>query len=87
MKKKVKLMENEYQEIYNIFKKLALIDNIPPYKKFKKNLDIFFKLTLDAYVGNMGSKSKAFSKWAEFIGSRDVAIHYLRAVDFWHAYT
>lgn len=85
--KKVELKEDEYQEIYNIFKKLSSTGKIPAFEEFKKNMDTFFQLTFDAYISNMGSKRKAFIKWVEFIGSKDIALDYFRAVDTWHAYT
>ena len=64
--KKVELKEYEYQEIYTIFKKLSKVKNIPTFEKFKENLDTFFELTYDAYVGNMGSNTEAMIKWIEF---------------------
>ncbi len=36
--KKVELKEEEYQEVYTIFKKLTTAENIPPIEVFKKNL-------------------------------------------------
>jgi hypothetical protein len=85
--KKVELKEYEYQEIYTIFKKLSKVKNIPTFEKFKENLDTFFELTYDAYVGNMGSNTEAMIKWIEFMGSEKVALEYFRAVDDWNAYT
>ena len=85
--KKVELKEYEYQEIYTIFKKLSKVKSIPTFEKFKENLDTFFELTYDAYVGNMGSNTEAMIKWIEFMGSEKVALEYFRAVDDWNAYT
>ena len=85
--KKVELKECEYQEIYTIFKKLTTVKNIPTFEKFKENLDTFFELTYDAYVGNMGSNTEAMIKGIEYMGSEKVALKYFRAVDNWHAYT
>ena len=85
--KKVELKEYEYQEIYTIFKKLSKVKNIPTFEKFKENLDTFFELTYDAYVGNMGSNTEAMIKWIEFMGSHKLALEYFKAVDNWHAYT
>jgi len=85
--KKVELKEEEYQEVYTIFKKLTTANDLPPIEQFKKNLDMFFELTYDAYVGNMGSNREAMTKWIEFMGSEKRALEYFRAVDNWHAYT
>ena len=85
--KKVKLKEYEYQEIYTIFKKLTTVKNIPTFEKFKENLDTFFELTYDAYVGYGGGTTEAMMKWIEFMGSEKIALEYLRAVDNWNAYT
>ena len=85
--KKVDLKEVEYLEVYAIFKKLTTAKNIPPIELFKKNLDVFFDLTYDAYVGSMGSNKEAMLNWIEFLGSEKLALEYFRAVDDWHAYT
>jgi len=85
--KKVELKEYEYQEVYTIFKEITTVKNIPTFEKFKENLDTFFELTYDAYVGNMGSNTEAMIKWIEFMGSEKVALEYFRAVDDWNAYT
>lgn len=85
--KKVELKEEEYQEVYTIFKKLTTAESIPPIEVFKKNLDVFFELTYDAYVGSMGSNKEAMANWIDFMGSEKCAIEYFRAVDNWHAYT
>ena len=88
--KKVELKEEEYQEVYTIFKKLTTAENIPPIEVFKKNLDVFFELTYDAYFGlgdKFISKDEAFTKWIKFIGSEKRALEYFRAVDDWNAYT
>ena len=87
--RKVKLKLEEYKEVFNIFKGLCSTKNFPTFKKFKKNLDTFFELTFDAYMGNMGSISnnEAMAKWIEFIGSKKVALDYFHAVDTWHPYT
>jgi hypothetical protein len=85
--KKVELKEHEYQEVYIIFKKLTTTKNIPTFEQFKKNLDIFFELTYDAYVGYGGGTTEAMLNWIEFMGSEKLALEYFRAVDNWHAYT
>jgi len=85
--KKVELKTSEYQEIYAIFKKLTTVKNIPTFEQFKEKLDMFFELTYDAYVGNMGSNTEAMIKWIEFMGSEKRALEYFRAVDNWNAYT
>ena len=85
--KKVELKEYEYQEVYIIFKNITTEKNIPTFEKFKENLDTFFELTYDAYVGNMGSNTEAMIKWIEFMGSEKVALEYFKAVDNWNAYT
>ncbi len=85
--KKVELKETEYQEIYSIFKKLSTAIKIPTFEQFKEKLAMFFELTYDAYVGNMGSNSEAMIKWIEFMGSEKLALEYFRAVDNWNAYT
>jgi len=85
--KKVELKTSEYQEIYTIFKNLSKVKNIPTFEQFKEKLDMFFELTFDAYVGNMGSNAEAMIKWIEFMGSEKVALEYFRAVDDWNAYT
>ena len=85
--KKVELKTEEYQEIYTIFKKLTMPKNIPTFEQFKENLDMFFELTYDAYVGNMGSNAEAMIAWIEFMGSEKLALEYFRAVDDWNAYT
>lgn len=88
--KKVELKEEEYQEVYAIFKKLTTAESIPPIEVFKKNLDVFFELTYDAYMG-LGdifcTKDEAISNWIDFMGSEKRALEYFRAVDDWHAYT
>jgi len=88
--KKVELSEKEYQEVFTIFKKLTTAKEIPPYEQFKKNLDTFFELTYDAYMGlgdKFISKDEAITKWIKFMGSRELSLEYFRAVDSWHAYT
>lgn len=88
--KKVELKEYEYQEVYSIFKKLTTAKKIPTFDLFKINLDTFFELTYDAYFGlgdKFISKDEAFTKWIKFMGSRELALEYFRAVDDWHAYT
>lgn len=87
--KKVNLKEKEYQEVFAIFKKLTT-NKIPLYEQFKKNLDTFFELTYDAYMGlgdKFISRNEAITKWIKFIGSEKLALEYFRAVDSWHAYT
>ena len=86
-RKKVELKEHEYQEVFSIFKKLTIAKKILTFEQFKKNLDTFFELTYDAYVGYGGGKTEAITKWIEFIGSHECALEYFRAVDSWHAYT
>ena len=85
--KKVELKEYEYQEVYTIFKKLTKAKNIPHLELFKTNLNMFFELTYDAYVGYGGGRAEAITKWKKFIGSHQLALEYFRAVDSWHAYT
>ena len=85
--KKVELKTEEYQEIYTIFKKLTTPKNIPTFEQFKENLDMFFELTYDAYVGYGGGTTEAMINWIEFIGSEKYALEYFRAVDNWNAYT
>ena len=85
--KKVELKEYEYQEVYTIFKKITIAKKIPTLELFKKNLDTFFELTYDAYVGYGGGRAEAIMKWEEFIGSHQLALDYFKAVDSWHAYT
>ena len=85
--KKVELKTEEYQEIYTIFKKLTTPKNIPTFEEFKENLDMFFELTYDAYVGYGGNTTKAMITWIEFMGSEKLALEYFRAVDDWNAYT
>jgi len=63
--KKVELKEYEYQEVYTIFKKLTTVKNIPPLDLFKKNLDTFFELTYDAYVGYGGGKTETKASSSE----------------------
>lgn len=87
MKKKVEFTEKEYKEIFEIFTKTSKSENIPNYEEFKINIDKFIELTFDAYISNIGSKDKAFIKWVEYIGSRDIASDYFKAVDKWNAYT
>jgi hypothetical protein len=84
--KKVNLKEREYKEVITIFKKLTTA-KIPPYEQFKKNLDMFFELTYEAYVLYGGGTTEAILNWIEFIGSENLASEYFRAVDSWHAYT
>ena len=85
--KKVELKEKEYQEVFTIFKKLTTAKKIPPYEQFKKNLDVFFELTYDAYVLYGGGTTEAMLNWIEFLGSEKLALEYFRAVDDWNAYT
>ena len=85
--KKVELKENEYQEVYTIFKKLTKVKIIPTFEQFKTNLDTFFELTYDAYFGFGGTKYEAIKKWIAYMGSHKLALEYFRAVDDWHAYT
>lgn len=85
--KKEKLTEEKYREIYNIFKKISISRTNHTFEQFKSNLDKFFELTIDAYVGGEGSRDVAISKWIYFIGSDDIAMDYFRAVDTWHAYS
>ncbi|MFX1568940.1 MAG: hypothetical protein ACFFCV_11310 [Promethearchaeota archaeon] len=74
-------------EIYQILKEISKPHIIPNFDKFKKNIDKFIELTFDAYISNIGSKDEAFMKWVKFIGSRELASKYFRAVDAWNAYT
>jgi len=85
--KKVELKEEEYLEVYTIFKKLTTTESIPPIEVFKKNLDVFFELTYDTYVGSMDSNKEAMANWIDFMGSEKRALEYFRAVDNWNAYT
>jgi len=85
--KKVELKEKEYQEVFTIFNKLSKTKKIPPFEQFKTNLDTFFELTYDAYVGYGGGKAEAIRKWEEYIGSHQLGLEYFKAVDSWHAYT
>ncbi len=85
--KKVDLKEFEYQEVFTIFKKLTTTKTIPSLEQFKNNLDTFFELTYDAYVGYGGGTTEAMLNWIEFMGSEKLALEYFRAVDNWHPYT
>lgn len=88
--KKVNLKEEEYQEVFTIFKELTTATKLPAYEQFKKNLDTFFELTYDAYLGlgdKFISRKEAMTNWINFMGSRELALEYFRAVDDWHAYT
>ncbi|UCC21139.1 MAG: hypothetical protein JSV62_07650 [Promethearchaeota archaeon] len=87
MNKKVEFKEKEYMEIYEIFLRITKLDNITSLEVFKRNLDKFIEITFDAYISNIGSKDIAFMKWVQFIGSRDLASDYFKAVDSWNAYT
>ena len=87
MKKKIEFTEKEYMEIYHIFIKISQPQIIPNFDKFKKNIDKFIEITYDAYIPNIGSKDEAFIKWVQYIGSRDIASKYFKAVDAWNAYT
>ncbi|TKJ19802.1 MAG: hypothetical protein CEE43_14465 [Promethearchaeota archaeon Loki_b32] len=87
MKKKVEFTEKEYMEIYHIFIKISKPQIIPNFDKFKTNIDKFIEITYDAYIPNIGSKDEAFIKWVQYIGSRDLASKYFKAVDTWNAYT
>ena len=74
-------------ELNSIFKKVTTAESIPPIEVFKKNLDMFFELTYDAYVGGMGSNREAMENWIDFMGSETRALEYFRTVDNWNAYT
>ena len=79
--------EKEFMEIFEIFKKKSKSEKIPTFEEFKRNVDKFIELTIDAYISNMGSKREAIQKWIDYIGSEDIAHDYFRAVDSWNAYT
>jgi len=86
--KKHEFKEEEYLEIFKIFKEISKSKPIPPFEEFKKDVDKFIELTLDAYINQgMQEKREAITKWIEYIGSEDLAHDYFRAVDSWHAYT
>ncbi len=87
MKLKVEFKEKEYEEIFEIFTEILKSKNIPKFKEFKRNVDKFIELTYDAYVSNIGLKHEAFIKWADYIGSDNIALDYFKAIDSWNAYT
>jgi len=84
--KKHEFRGEEYKEIFEIFKEISKSENIPTFEEFKRNVDKFIELTLDAYISGIGSRREATKKWIDYIGSEDIAHYYFRAVDSWNAY-
>ena len=85
--KKVEFTEKEYREIFQIFLIRAKYESFPIYEEFKRNIDKFIELTLDAYISGIGSRDEAIKKWIDYIDSEELALDYFRTIDSWHAYT
>ncbi len=52
--KKHEFRGEEYKEIFEIFKEISKSENIPTFEEFKRNVDKFIELTLDAYISYIG---------------------------------